>query len=69
MRAHGNPEAPEDEDPSEKTPAIQRKTNANQVNGSPGLPAWCARANSKAEPVTASVLARTCGDLQELAAR
>ena len=46
---------------AKKTPAIQRKTNANQVNDSPGLPAWWARANRSAEPVTASVLARTCG--------
>ena len=51
---------------AKKTPAIQRKTNANQVNDSPGLPAWWARAKSSAEPVTASVLAEHLRDLQEL---
>ena len=50
---------------AKKTPAIQRKTNANHVNGSPGLPAWWARAKSKAEPVTASALARDLRRLQE----
>ena len=35
---------------AKKTPAIQRKTNANQVNASPGVPAWWASENSSAEP-------------------
>ena len=35
--------------------------NANQVNASPGVPAWWASEKSKAEAVTASVLASTAG--------
>ena len=48
---------------AKNTPAIHRKMNANQVNGSPGLPAWWASANSKADPVTAKALA-TGGTLE-----
>ncbi len=50
---------------AKKTPAIQRKTNANQVNGSPGLPAWWASAKSKRRAGDGQRAGQDLGHLQK----